>query len=126
MHEHSFAHRATLGVSFAELSDFTAVPGLVIRDTSSLVFIPKFQRSEILVRGRIGIDLCRRTRLCRNAHAAIQSAGMNPRTDRHHRRLSNRLGVLRLVDCFAAGDRLEHDRSSDQFRERRGVPIFRP
>src|SRR4030095_12160692 len=41
-------------------------------------------------------------------------------------RLSNRLGLLRLVDCFAAGDRLEHDRGSDQFRERRRGPIFRP
>src|SRR5688572_6157232 len=44
----------------------------------------------------------------------------------HHGRLSNRLGLLRLVDCFTAGDRLEPDRDRDQFRERWRVSIFRP
>src|SRR6185312_7870708 len=70
-------------------------------------------------------DLCRRPGLTRNAQAAVER-GDEPDDGGHHGRLSNRLGLLRLIDCFTAGDRMEHDRDSDQFRERRRVSIFRP
>ncbi len=98
---------------------------LIIRDTSSLL-IPRFHRSEILgfVAG-FGTTFAGRTRLTRNAQAAVKR-GDEPEDGGYHRRLSNRLGLLRFVDCFAAGDRLERDRGSDQFRQRRRVPIFRP
>jgi hypothetical protein len=45
---------------------------------------------------------------------------------RNHPCLSNCLGLLRIVDRFATGDRMEHDRGIDQRSERRRVPMFRP
>src|SRR5688572_15313581 len=64
-------------------------------------------------------------RTCSHAQASVKR-GDEPEDGGHHRRLSNRLGLLRLVDCFAAGGRMERHRGTDQFRERRRVPVFRP
>jgi hypothetical protein len=40
--------------------------------------------------------------------------------------LSVRVALLRPVDCFATGDRVERGRDHDQRPERRGLPSFRP
>jgi hypothetical protein len=76
-------------------------------------------------RGGVWNDLCRRAGLGRDAEATVK-CGHEPKDDGNHGCLSGSMGLLRLVDSFATGDRMEYGRGVDQFPKRRRVPAFCP
>src|SRR5271166_6151212 len=74
--------------------------------------------------GRIWNDLCRAARLDRDAQASLHR-GHEPTDGSNHGPLSDPLGLLRLIDCFATGHHLERDRGVGQLRQRRRIFLFR-
>ena len=83
---------------------------LVPRDTQSL-FIPEFQRSEIFwFSSGPWNDFCRCARLGRDAQAPIKRRH-EPKNGCNYGRISDSLGLLRLINCFATCNSLECDRS---------------
>src|SRR5271167_607226 len=70
-------------------------------------------------------DLCRCAGPGRDAQATVK-CGHEPKNDGNHGYLSGSMGLLRLVDSFATGDRMERGRGGDQFPKCRRVLSFRP
>jgi len=98
---------------------------LVPHDTPSLLN-PEFQRSEFVdIVAEFWNDFCRCAGLGRDAQATVK-CGHEPKDDGNHGCLSGSVGLLRLVDSFATGDRMELNRGVDQFPKCRRVPSFRP
>ncbi len=89
--------RTTLAILSPGLIMLCGCQDLVPHDTQSLL-APTFSRSEI-----IGF-----------------LAGLGTT-----RRLPDPVRLLRIVDCLAASDRLEHDRGPDQLHMRRRAWLFR-
>ena len=87
---------------------------LVPHDTQSLL-IPSFRRSEIL-----GFVAGFRTTFAAlpDFFGDVQTSvkcGDEPKNDGNPWHLSDPLGLLRLANCFAAGDRMEYSRGVGQF-----------
>jgi hypothetical protein len=59
-------------------------------------------------------DLCRRAGLDHNVQTSIERR-YEPKNGGNHRRISDSLGLLRIVDCLATSDRMECDCGSDKF-----------
>jgi hypothetical protein len=98
---------------------------LVPHDTPSLLN-PEFQRSEFVdIVAEFWNDFCRCAGLGRDAQATVK-CGHEPKDDSNHGCLSGSVALLRLVDSFATGDRMELNRGVDQFPNCRRVPSFRP
>ena len=120
MRLHGF-NSLTLGVLVLSVITLSGCEDLAVRDMASLL-VPRFQRSEILgfVAG-FGTTFAAVPDLVTMVQCRDQSEDGG-----HHGRLSNGLGLLRVVDSVATGDCLEHGRGRDQFPERRRVSVFRP
>jgi hypothetical protein len=113
-----------LAVPFPSLITLCGCQDLVPRDTSSL-FIPRFQRSEIFgfVAG-LGATIAAVPDLV--AMQASVQRWHQPEDGDNHGGLSDPMGLPRFVDCVATRNRMERDRSVDQFSERRRLPSLRP
>ena len=116
-------NKVTVAVLFLGLITLCGCQDLVPRDTLSLLS-PKFRRSEIFgFCGGSRNDLCRSAGPDSDAKASVK-CWHEPEDGGNHGNLSNPLGLLRLPDRFATGDRMEHRRGVDQFPECRRVQLF--
>ena len=76
------------------------------------------------IHGRLRNDLRRGARPDHDAQAAVKRR-YESEDGGNHGHLSDRLGLLWFVDCFATGDCMECGCSRDQFSERRRIRPFR-
>ena len=115
--------RTTLSILPLGLIMLCGCQDLLPHDTQSLV-APRFTRSEIIgFLAGLGTTIAAVPDLITMIKRR-SSAGLNP-DGGNHRRLSDPVGLLWFVDRFVTGDRMERDRSPDQFPMRRRVWLFR-
>ena len=114
-----------LAVSFLSLITLCGCQDLVPHDTPSLLD-PKFHRSDVVgIVAGFGTTFAAVPDLVA-MHQATVKCWHEPKDDGNHGCLSGSMGLLRLVDSFATGDRMERGRGVDQFPKCRRVPSFRP
>ena len=118
-------NKVTLALLFLGLITLNACEDLVPHDVPSLLD-PKITA----VRGHWHLgglwnDFCRPAGLDRDAQAPVKQ-GHEPKDGGNHGRISDPLGLLRLIDCFATGHCMERGCGVHQFLKRRSLPLFRP
>ena len=80
---------------------------------------------DLRLSGGFGNNLCRRAGFGQHAQTSV-ARGYVPNDGGNHGHFSDPLGLLRDFDCLATSDRMERGRSSDQFSNGRGLPLFWP
>ena len=113
-------NKATLAIFLPCIMVLCGCQDLVPHDTQSLLD-PNFKRSEVL---GLAAGFCRCAGFDRDVPASVKR-GHEPTDGGHHGRLSDSLGLLRFIDCFATGDPMERDSRPGKFRQRRRVLLFR-